>query len=79
MLTQEQKKKLYLLMEELPKYLQYGTDESKQKEKLSYLAELIHSDDSVQENLYNQIFIEKSYPKDYGHPSVFIKRFFDWQ
>lgn len=79
MLTKEQKKQLFLLMEDLPKYIDYVPEEQKKNEMLSYLAELVRADDETQELLYRRIFIEKNYPLEYKHPSVYIKRFFDHQ
>jgi hypothetical protein len=73
MLTKDQKKQLYLLMDELPKYLKDGTE----ADKLSYLADLVRAPEEMQEELYQQIFIDQDWPREYKHPSVFIKRVFD--
>mgnify|MGYP003304512491 CR=1 FL=1 len=72
MLSNDQKKQLFMLMTELPNYV---SEQSAQ----SALANLVRADDSILENLYHVIFVKKDWPKDYKHPSVYIKRFFDHQ
>jgi hypothetical protein len=72
MLSNDQKKQLFVLMTELPKYVD-------EQEAQSALADLVRADDSILDNLYHIIFVKKDWPKEYKHPSVYIKRFFDHQ
>ena len=72
MLSKEQKRQLFMLMTELPKYV---SEQSAQ----SALADLVRADESVLENLYHIIFVKDSWDREYKHPSVYIKRFFDHQ
>ena len=72
MLSKEQKRQLFMLMTELPKYVD-------EHEAQSALADLVRADESILENLYHIIFVKKSWDGEYKHPSVYIKRFFDHQ
>lgn len=70
MLSKQQKKELLLLMAELPKYVDEDLAQSA-------LADLARASEETWEDLYQRIFIRKDWPREYKHPSVFIKRVFD--